>query len=353
MKSTQQAIRDVLTRHYEDGTVAALVDLYAHVANELTLDPYDMALYTDGQENFKHNTRSLLAYLKNTGEAENVARGRWALHLGREIGSGLLPARPDTTRGIMQRICELIGVPVIEPLTGETEPREFYDVIADALGIDRRDDAGHQLSKPRLAARIVQTAGLPWDPAWDGRETPSGGGGSVSNQGLLQMEAAVKIVLEGTAPVSDAVAAPQGPPLGVVPEVFLDRRQRERLQSNAFREALLRAYSGRCAVTGTSWGVVLEAAHINPFKDSLDNSVRNGLLLRADIHALFDRHILLIEPETRVVHFHPSVTPPDPYAELAGRALRPPETEVDQPDERELRRIWERFWPSTMQDGDA
>lgn len=65
-----------------------------------------------------------------------------------------------------------------------------------------------------------------------------------------------------------------------------------------FREALMDAYGGRCALTGCSLGPILQAAHIAPYNGSSTNHVMNGLLLRADIHTLFDLGLLRIDPDT-------------------------------------------------------
>lgn len=64
----------------------------------------------------------------------------------------------------------------------------------------------------------------------------------------------------------------------------------------AFRRKLLTAYGNKCAVTrcATTW--VLEAAHISPYRGIKTNAVSNGLLLRADIHTLFDLGLISIEP---------------------------------------------------------
>jgi len=64
----------------------------------------------------------------------------------------------------------------------------------------------------------------------------------------------------------------------------------------AFRRRLLTAYDNMCAVTrcATTW--VLEAAHISPYRGVKTNDVSNGLLLRADIHTLFDLGLISIEP---------------------------------------------------------
>lgn len=71
---------------------------------------------------------------------------------------------------------------------------------------------------------------------------------------------------------------------------------------NRFRKELIRAYSYRCAVTGCDVVHSLEAAHIMPHSETRSYSVRNGILLRSDIHTLFDIYLISIEPETyRVV----------------------------------------------------
>ena len=63
-----------------------------------------------------------------------------------------------------------------------------------------------------------------------------------------------------------------------------------------FRARLLSAYVGRCAITGADAEAVLEAAHIRPYRGPESNALPNGLLLRADIHTLFDLALLAIDP---------------------------------------------------------
>ncbi|AQX85141.1 HNH endonuclease [Elizabethkingia bruuniana] len=64
-----------------------------------------------------------------------------------------------------------------------------------------------------------------------------------------------------------------------------------------FRKKLLKKYNNTCVITGCKITDILEAAHINPYKGNQDNHVSNGLLLRADIHTLFDLNLLGINPE--------------------------------------------------------
>jgi predicted restriction endonuclease len=68
-----------------------------------------------------------------------------------------------------------------------------------------------------------------------------------------------------------------------------------------FRRSLLKAYNGKCAVTGCPVVDVLEAAHIKPYLGPYTNSVQNGLLLRADVHTLFDLGLLRIDADRLTV----------------------------------------------------
>ncbi|WP_218058316.1 HNH endonuclease [Burkholderia singularis] len=67
-----------------------------------------------------------------------------------------------------------------------------------------------------------------------------------------------------------------------------------------FRAQLLSAYRGACAITGTRILALLEAAHIVPHAQVTDYSTKNGLLLRADIHTLYDEHLLSIDARCTV-----------------------------------------------------
>lgn len=68
-----------------------------------------------------------------------------------------------------------------------------------------------------------------------------------------------------------------------------------------FRQKLIEAYTGRCAITGCSVKEVLEAAHILPYKGEHTNILSNGILLRADIHTLFDLGLINIDEKLTVI----------------------------------------------------
>ncbi|WP_340410058.1 MULTISPECIES: HNH endonuclease [Gordonia] len=87
---------------------------------------------------------------------------------------------------------------------------------------------------------------------------------------------------------------------GVDTRQFTLRAIAQRRGGKKFRNTLLQAYDGRCAVTGFNVPDSLEAAHIDRYRGERTDHVQNGLLLRADIHTLFDLHLLAIDDEYRV-----------------------------------------------------
>jgi hypothetical protein len=91
----------------------------------------------------------------------------------------------------------------------------------------------------------------------------------------------------------------------------------------AFRRNLVAAYEGKCCISGWGPEAVLEAAHIEEHAKSGLNSLANGLLLRSDLHALFDEGLLRIDPQRLTVVLARSLEG-TPYWELQGRPLRSP-----------------------------
>lgn len=73
---------------------------------------------------------------------------------------------------------------------------------------------------------------------------------------------------------------------------------RHRLGQGTFRLVVTDAYGRRCAVTREKALPALEAAHIKPFSTSAEHSVKNGLLLRSDVHRLFDSGYVTVTPST-------------------------------------------------------
>lgn len=97
------------------------------------------------------------------------------------------------------------------------------------------------------------------------------------------------------------------------------RQIRERRGQQKFRDVLVDRFNQSCVVTGCKILAVLEAAHIKPYRGAKDNLPNNGLLLRADIHTLFDLDLLGIEPTKLQIEIHIGLS--KEYGELSGRRI--------------------------------
>lgn len=97
-----------------------------------------------------------------------------------------------------------------------------------------------------------------------------------------------------------------------------------REQQGRFRSALIDAYGGSCAITGVNVIEALQAAHIYPYRGKKTQVVNNGILLRADLHLLYDENLLSIEPDTLSVQIS-SRLKNTTYAQYSKRTLRIPE----------------------------
>jgi len=95
----------------------------------------------------------------------------------------------------------------------------------------------------------------------------------------------------------------------------------ERRGQPAFRNKLIEIYGSQCLITGCSDLAVLEAAYIYPYKGDKDNHTGNGLLLRSDIHLLFDQNLIGIEPESLKINISDFLQDPN-YKAIAGSTLR-------------------------------
>ena len=108
-----------------------------------------------------------------------------------------------------------------------------------------------------------------------------------------------------------------------------------RLGQGSFRIMVTDVYERRCAVTGEKTLPALDAAHIKPFAESGEHSTPNGILLRRDIHALFDQGYVTINPS---MIFEVSRRIKEEfengreYYKLHGAKIHLPANPLDQPD---------------------
>ena len=102
-----------------------------------------------------------------------------------------------------------------------------------------------------------------------------------------------------------------------------------------FRSALLKAYDNKCAITGCDAVDVLEAAHILAYRGDDTNHVQNGILLRADLHTLFDRGLVGIDPATWKIVLHAKLQGSD-YRNLHGKPICLPASKSKRPNAKAL-----------------
>jgi putative restriction endonuclease len=99
----------------------------------------------------------------------------------------------------------------------------------------------------------------------------------------------VKMVDPGPATLAAVETARYGSPTIVMP----------RLGQGAFRVLVTDAYGRRCAMTNERTLPVLEAAHIRPYAENGPHQMSNGVLLRSDLHRLFDLGYVTVDPIDR------------------------------------------------------
>ena len=116
-----------------------------------------------------------------------------------------------------------------------------------------------------------------------------------------------------------------------------------------FRKEVFRAYGGACALTDVNVPEVLQAAHIDSYRGQYTQVVGNGILLRSDIHLLYDAQLLAIRPESHVIEVSKRLLG-TPYECLAKafvggrpRTLRVPEYSDDAPIEELLELHYREF----------
>ncbi|MFM0089019.1 HNH endonuclease signature motif containing protein [Paraburkholderia sediminicola] len=120
----------------------------------------------------------------------------------------------------------------------------------------------------------------------------------------------------------------------VLREVLLRRGQRQ------FRNRLIGRYGAACQISRCNFPGLVEAAHIRPYSQTNENGAHNGLLLRSDLHTLFDLDLLAIHPVQFTVKLHPALVDAG-YQAYEGKSLFLNETTG--PDPEALSERWERF----------
>ena len=242
-------------------------------------------------------------------------------------------------RPLMSVISDLLGIPHFTTSRGSTVRSDFLRGVAGGLGIPHARADG--LLKDDLLAAVVEAATHePMDP------TLYSPGGTVTDRALQRIIDG--LIIHGspgrtpslTPPIEQEV--PDGDAEEFDPLELKDERDRRLVEiatregRDRFRSALMEAYSSACAITGYTAVEALQAAHIYPYRGPATNHVSNGLLLRADIHLLFDRGAIAVHETSLQVLLKPHLEVTQ-YGALAGEYVRRPHRLADRPSAAALR----------------
>jgi hypothetical protein len=116
-----------------------------------------------------------------------------------------------------------------------------------------------------------------------------------------------------------------------------------------FRSELVSAYAATCCLSSEAVIETLQAAHIRPHLGAAQDCVQNGLLLRADLHILFDNHLIGIDSNLRIV-VSPRLSGTI-YEAFSGARLRLPSERSMHPNLAALRWHYEQVQNRILDDG--
>lgn len=284
-----------------------------------------------GNDGYSDNPASLYRYDSNVANSRHVAPGDLAIVRDTSglLGLGLI-AKVESAEGIKRLArCPICKITAIKKRA--------------ALSPAYRCNDGHVFEEPQTESVEVRKYEASYGDTWIGltgsmsaaalRAVTIGAGkmNSIQQVDITRFAARVAEVapqtksllarfLQGCVP--EAVGSEDE---GYVPS-FEDRRVsllraiRARRGQAKFRSGLMDRYGARCMISGCEVMEIVEAAHIWPYRGEEDNALVNGLLLRSDLHTLYDLDLLGIEPASMVVRVA-AVLEQTLYGAFAGGAL--------------------------------
>ncbi len=139
----------------------------------------------------------------------------------------------------------------------------------------------------------------------------------------------VVVPILATGPALLSLEPPEHAAYVATGDLLVEARERvsreivQRRGQHHFRKTLLSTYAQVCAVTDCDAPEALEAAHILPYRGAHTNHPSNGLLLRADIHTLFDLGLVTVETERMGLELAEELRN-TVYSRLEGQEVRRP-----------------------------
>ena len=293
-----------------------VAEIYAEVERSVNFDEGDLTppmLHGErvSEPSWRRNTRNALQSDKNNLQLVNTESGKWrlptplpaaraldvALETARvfesaheSVASGLpLDARPAA---IFVQSVDTDGI-TLRSHGKETTKLESREIVR---GIEMLNLAGGRLGKGTILKNGVKEAAfvslqprLCWSD--EGRWIEIEGESAGVHLELSRIDHA------GEAAEKQSEFVPQS---GNDARKRVARSIAVRRGQPKFRRALLDAYGSKCCITRCDAPEALEAAHILPYRGDETNHVQNGLLMRADIHTLFDLGLIAVTPELKV-----------------------------------------------------
>jgi len=184
----------------------------------------------------------------------------------------------------------------------------------------------HQFDEPHWTNRVVTTFSSELSPGWidlRGHLTArqcrnlaiqKNSQHSIRSANVDQVNAVLKkLDSKRSAPFNNRRTAAHG---------FTSVTVRARLGQGSFRDSLLDQFGTKCAVTGDAPKQSLDAAHLYSYAKLGEHHDSGGLLLRSDIHRLFDAGLITIEPLTLTIELHDSLLAFPIYRDLQGQKVK-------------------------------
>ena len=228
--------------------------------------------------------------------------------------------RPNTKRDLLEK------------LTNWLSPADIERAIADYLTVGDRHAWMEDLRSGRSKRYLLIRQGEPLDAA------------VIVKAALRSNDRQYEEVL--TDPLIDLLEHFDFPVWDTEREGSYDRadglryesiRRLARTGQGRFRHEALNLWDGRCAVSGTTDQQVLEAAHLSPRTGDEAMSPANSIVLRIDLHRLFDTGLMAIHPRSMRVQFGNGV---EGYGDLAEARVELP---ADGPSEEDFEDTWKAF----------
>ncbi|HXX66550.1 MAG TPA: HNH endonuclease signature motif containing protein [Polyangiaceae bacterium] len=283
----------------------------------LVLAFHDRRRLAAGAEDDERSPTSQYDYDTNVPNHRNVAVGDVLLIRGpRELEACARVRHIDETSASRRRLkCPTCGSSEIQMRDGRearyrcNQGHRFFEPITERIVVKRfiaRFDDSYVPARGAIGLPELRAA----CPHWHGQH-------AIQPIDLAQLHAKLVAIPGFRERVLEQVNCPQLAPDDaslIAPYVpghsdmrALSHRQlRERRGPARFRRALIARYGAQCMVSGCTLRDLIETAHIRPYRTPDYSAVENGLLLRSDLHTLFDLDLLGIQAETLAVHLHPS-----------------------------------------------